>query len=675
MSAATVGFPAFIHFGRELAAAPQQAQEREWLVTNGIGGFASGTIAGVPTRRYHGLLISARKPPLERVVVVSRIVETVRYAGLSVTLSGGMTTPDAYPDGLLHLDSFHLDGTMPVWRYALADALLEKRLWMVRGQDTTVVRYALLRGSAPLTITACLYVNNRDFHENTAPDDFVWTTSAIAGGVRVDLGAGPTAAAGRVCLVSASASITPVSDPDWSEPYALPVETERGLPDDEVDAAAAFSSASLEPGQACALWLTCDPALVPGDDAAALAHWRSREAALIARSPAATGPEWVQQLTLAADQFIVQRPIAGQADGLSVLAGFPWFGDWGRDTMIALPGLTLATGRHDDAARILRTFARFVDRGMLPNRFPDLGDQPEYNTVDATLWYFEAIRACHAATGDDALLRDLYPTLRDILAWHERGTRYGIGVDPADGLLRAGEPGVQLTWMDVKIKDWVVTPRTGKAVEINALWHNALCIMESFARLLGHADEADAWSQRAARVRASFSRFWRPDVGLCYDVTDTPDGVPDASLRPNQVIAASLPFSPLTREQTASIVTHCGRALLTALGLRSLAPDDPNFHPLFTGDQPTRDEAYHQGTIWGWLIGPYLSAHLRAFGDPDAARMLLEPFALHLRAAGLGQISEVFEAAPPHLPKGCFAQAWSVGEVLRIWAQIAAATP
>lgn len=675
MSAAKSGFPAFVHFGRELAAAPQQAQEREWLVTNGRGGFASGTIAGVPTRRYHGLLISARKPPLERVVVISRIVETARYGDLTVTLSGGLTAPDDFPDGLLHLDSFHLDGTMPVWRYALADALLEKRLWMVRGQETTVVRYALLRGTAPLTITARLYVNNRDFHENTAPDDFAWTTSAIADGVRVDLGAGPTAAAGQVRLLSASAAIIPVSDPDWSEPYTLPVETERGLPDDEVDAAAAVGSAQLEPGQSFALWLTCDSGIVPGDDAAALAEWRAREAALIARSPAAAGPDWVQQLTLAADQFIVQRPIAGQADGLSVLAGFPWFGDWGRDTMIALPGLTLATGRHDDAARILRTFARFVDRGMLPNRFPDLGDQPEYNTVDASLWYFEAIRACHAATGDDALVRDLYPTLRDILAWHERGTRYGIGVDPADGLLRAGEPGVQLTWMDVKIKDWVVTPRTGKAVEINALWHNALCILESFARLLGYGDEADALAQRAARVRASFSRFWRPDVGLCYDVIDTPDGMPDASLRPNQVIAASLPFSPLTQEQTAAIVTHCGRALLTALGLRSLSPDDPNFHPVFTGDQPTRDEAYHQGTIWGWLIGPYLSAHLRAFRDPDAARALLEPFALHLRAAGLGQISEVFEAAPPHLPKGCFAQAWSVGEVLRVWEQIAAATP
>lgn len=672
MPAANPGFPAFVHFGRELAAAPQQALEREWLVTNGRGGFASGTIAGVPTRRYHGLLISARKPPLDRVVVVSRIIETVRYAGLSVTLSGGLTTRDTCPDGLLHLESFHLDGTMPVWRYALADALLEKRIWMVRGSDTTVVRYALLRGSAPLTITGRLTVNNRDFHENTAPDDFIWTTRAIAGGVRVDLGAGPTAAAGWVRFLSDSATITPVPDPDWSEPHLLPVETERGLPDDEVDAAAAVVSGQLEAGQSCAIWLTADPGFVPGDAAAALAEWRAREQALIARSPFASGPEWVQQLTLAADQFLVQRPIAGQADGLSVLAGFPWFGDWGRDTMIALPGLTLATGRHDDAARILRTFARFVDRGMLPNRFPDIGDQPEYNTVDATLWYFEAIRAYHAATGDDALVRDLYPTLRDIVAWHERGTRYGIAVDPADGLLRAGEPGVQLTWMDVRIKDWVVTPRTGKAVEINALWHNALCSMESFARLLGHADQAAGFAQRAAQVRASFTRFWRPDVGLCYDVIDTPDGVPDASLRPNQVIAASLHYSPLSREQTAAIVTHCGRALLTSLGLHSLTPDDPHFHPRFTGDQPTRDEAYHQGTIWGWLIGPYSSAHLRAFGDPDAARALLEPFALHLRTAGLGQISEVFEAAPPHLPKACFAQAWSVGEVLRAWAQIAA---
>ena len=374
----------------------------------------------------------------------------------------------------------------------------------------------------------------------------------------------------------------------------------------------------------------------------------------------------MQQLVLAADQFIVRRPVDGDPDGRSILAGYHWFGDWGRDTMISLPGLTLTTGRYDVAAKILRTFAKHVDQGMLPNRFPDYGEMPEYNTVDATLWYFIAINAYVDATDDEALLRELFPVLREIIDWHKRGTRYSIHMDPDDSLLYAGEDGVQLTWMDAKVGDWVVTPRTGKAVEINALWYNALRIMADFARLLG--ESPDEYIGLADQVQVSFSRFWGSDVGYCYDVIDTPDGTFDAQLRPNQLFAVSLPHSPLDAAQQRAVVDVCARRLVTSLGLRSLAPDSAAYRGRFQGNPHERDGAYHQGTVWAWLIGPFVEAHLRVYNDPAQAQQFLVPFIHHLADYGVGSISEVAEGDDPHQPRACIAQAWSVAEVLRVWA-------
>jgi predicted glycogen debranching enzyme len=383
--------------------------------------------------------------------------------------------------------------------------------------------------------------------------------------------------------------------------------------------------------------------------------------------------EPVKHLVLAADQFIVSRTLTGsplgaegdeEEGGSTIIAGYPWFGDWGRDTMIGLPGLTLATGRHEVAARILRTFSHFVDQGMLPNRFPDDGEWPEYNTVDATLWFFEAIRAYHAATADDALLRDLFPVLEDIIEWHQRGTRYQIHLDPADGLLHAGEAGVQLTWMDAKVRDWVVTPRIGKPVEINALWYNALRVMADFARQL---DKKTAlYVKLGVRAQSGFARFWRDTVGYCYDVIDGPQG-DDPALRPNQLLAVSLPYSPLTNTQQRGVVDACARHLLTSYGLRSLAPSDPAYIAHYGGDQHRRDGAYHQGTVWSWLIGPFVSAHLRAFGDREQARSFLEPLIRHLADHGVGSVSEIFDGDPPFTPRGCIAQAWGVAELLRAW--------
>jgi predicted glycogen debranching enzyme len=389
-------------------------------------------------------------------------------------------------------------------------------------------------------------------------------------------------------------------------------------------------------------------------------------------------------LVLAADQFIVDRPSPNEPEGKTVMAGYHWFGDWGRDTMISLPGLTLATGRPEIARSILRTFANYVDRGMLPNRFPDAGEIPEYNTVDATLWYFEAIRAYYAATEDESLLHELFPVLCDIIDWHRNGTRYSIHLDASDGLLYAGTNGVQLTWMDAKVGDWVVTPRIGKPIEINALWYNALHIMATFARQLGQPYED--YEAIAHLTQTNFNRFWNPALGYCYDVLDGPEGN-DSSLRPNQLFAVILPKAPsiplLPLEQQRAVVDVCAQKLLTSHGLRSLgvsageaalkglgqslSPDHAQYQGHYGGNSLQRDGAYHQGTVWGWLLGPFVQAHLRVYGNPAQARQFLEPMANHLMAHGVGSLSEIFDGDAPMTPRGCIAQAWTVAEILNAW--------
>ena len=397
-------------------------------------------------------------------------------------------------------------------------------------------------------------------------------------------------------------------------------------------------------------------------DQTLLARWHA------ARQPGASdAPPWIQRLVLAADQFIVARSTPTEPNGQSVIAGYHWFEDWGRDTMISLPGLALVTGQVAVAATILRAFAQYVSHGMLPNRFPDASDQPQYNTIDATLWYFLAIRAYHEATADDSLLRDLWPTLTQIVQSHVQGTRYNIKVDPSDGLLQGGVEGVQLTWMDAKVGDTVITPRIGKPVEVNALWYNALVSMAAFADRLG--EQSTSYRTQADAALKGFDRFWNAGTGYCYDVLDGPDGN-DPSLRPNQLLAVSLPESPLDQDRQRAVVDACAQVLLTSHGQRSLAPSNAAFVGLYGGDQAHRDGAYHQGTVWAWLIGPFIDAHLRVYADPAAALRVLEPFGDHLSAAGLSSVSEIFDGDAPFTPKGCIAQAWSVGEVLRGFSRI-----
>jgi predicted glycogen debranching enzyme len=565
--------------GREICGELGLSEQREWLVTNGIGGFASGTVGDVLTRRYHGLLIAALTPPVNRTLLVSKLDAAADYKHSEFSLytnrwAGGVTDPHGYR----HIERFYLDGRMPVWEYALGDALLQKRIWMQHGANTTYLQFRFLRGSAPLTLNARALVNNRDFHHNTHAQDMEMEVELLSRGVRVLAFEGAT----PIFIFSDRGEVQARSE--WYRRFYLMREANRGLEAVEDKFYAAKFIITLQPGEETTFVFSTHAA--PNlDGAAALAVQKEREAALLARigdlCAHETGRPRVEQLVLAADQFLVKRPSPADRNGMTVIAGYPWFADWGRDTMIALPGLTLATGRPEVAAKILRTFAHFIDQGMLPNRFPDAGAQPVYNTVDATLWYFQAIYAHWWHTKDAGLIRELFPILQDIIAWHRRGTRYHIKWDPADGLLYAGEEGQQLTWMDARANDWVVTPRIGKPVEVNALWYNALCIMTEIAQHLGH--DATLYAEMAAAAKRGFARFWQEEQGCCADVLDGPDG-DDLRLRPNQIFAVSLPFSPLNAVQQKAVVDICAQELLTSHGLRTLSPADPAYIGSYGGD-------------------------------------------------------------------------------------------
>ncbi len=652
-----------IHWGRELSGVLSIAESGEWLCTNGIGGFASGTIAGLLTRRYHGLLVAALNPPLGRTLLVAKLDESVEYDGVrSPLFTNRWADGTVDPHGYRAIERFRLDGTTPVWTYVCLDALIEKRMWMEQGANTTYVQYRVLRARGPATLEIKGLVNYRDYHATTGGEGWQMTVEPVPNGLRVIAFEGA-----RPFLLLASSGEAE-STHTWHHGFDLARERERGLPSNEDHLHVGTFRATLTPAATLTLILSCETAPQLDGEAAWLRRERHEEE-LVARwrqaQPGpAQAPPWIEHLVLAADQFMIRRSFPGQPDRKSIIAGYPWFGDWGRDTMISLPGLTLTTGRPEIARGILSAFARFVDQGMLPNRFPDADEAPQYNTADATLWYIEAIRGYHATTQDDKLLIELFPVLAEVIRWHQKGTRYGIRMDPNDGLLYAGEPGLQLTWMDAKIGDWVVTPRIGKPVEVNALWYNALRSMAAFSRRIQKpAGDYHALAEQALR---SFSRFWNEATGYCFDVLDGPAG-DDPTLRPNQLFAVSLPESPLSPLQQRGVVDECARHLLTSRGLRSLTPAHPDYRGHYGGDPSQRDSAYHQGTVWGWLLGPFALAHLRVYKDPVLARSFLEPMADHLASYGVGSLAEIFDGDPPFRPDGCIAQAWTVAEVLRAW--------
>jgi predicted glycogen debranching enzyme len=621
---------------------------------------------GPSTRRYHGLLVPALAPPVERRVVVQGSLEWVvdaegreRTALSSHEYSDGTIEPAGY----VNLESFELDGAVPVWRFAIADTLVERRVWMPQGRNATWISFRLVRGERTVQIELSPLMTWRDFHTLSTPAAPP-AVGVVDGGLAVRFDGAPAIL--RVASTGGLATAATVRHFDFLHRE----ETDRGL-DDRSDAFLVGPIRLwLRPGQTAAILLSIDPDpeldLAEGPDAS-LARARERQVELLERADAVAAEPAIQQLVLAADQFLVERRPAAR----TIIAGYHWFNDWGRDTMIALPGLTLATGRFDEAAAILRSFAPHVRDGLLPNNFPDSSDaDPGYNTVDASLWYLIAIGRYLDATGDLVLVRELLPAVREIVDRHIGGTRFGIGMDKTDGLLRAGEPGLQLTWMDAKVGDWVVTPRIGKPVEINALWYNALRNLSSW---LGDAGDPTArtYGELADGVRVSFRRrFVAAAEDHLADVVDGPDG-DDRRFRPNQIFAISLPHPLLEGEVAARVLSAVGRALATSCGLRTLVPTDPDYRRDYGGDQVQRDSGYHQGPVWTWLAGAYVEAHLRVHGDSAAARSLVAPFEDHLRDAGLGSISEILEGDPPHAPRGCIAQAWGVGEVLRAWRLVA----
>ncbi|MGH8719887.1 MAG: amylo-alpha-1,6-glucosidase [Burkholderiales bacterium] len=653
--------PNFIRFGREICGNLEQAERREWWISNGLGAYAAGTVAGTLTRRYHGLMIAPVNPPLGRFLVFAKADATLTDGARAWPLSTNRWAGGAVePRGFLNIESFHLDGRMPVWRYALGDITVESRLWMEPGSNTTYLAFRLVNGNGALKLKLRLLINARDHHVGTVP----WQFNPVIEGNRHSM---------RVMhpnwftLHFRARGGEIETAHDWIENFDLPVERERGLPDRDNHLCVGVASFDLRPQEWVGIAASLDPDSSPYLEEA-MRRFHAHDIALLKRARAQVpefvdAPEWVKQLLLAADTFLFARPIPEVPDGESVIAGFPWFGDWGRDTMIALPGLTLATGRFDSAHKILETFARFVEKGMLPNVFPGAGDKPEYNTVDAALWYVEAWRAYLDANHDDETLRRAFPVLAEIIRWHRDGTRYGIGMD-VDGLLKAGEPGVQLTWMDAKVGDWVVTPRIGKPVEINALWYNALVAMAKFARDLGLPDAE--YLAMAEKTREGFQRFINPENGGLFDVIDGPNGN-DSTVRPNQVFAVSLPASPLERSAQEKVVALCGQRLLTSYGLRSLDSEHPDFRPHYLGGVWERDGSYHQGPVWAWLLGHYAFAEYRVYGDAEAAQKRLEPLRDHLLDAGLGTVSEIFDGAAPHTPRGCPSQAWSVACTLEAW--------
>src|SRR5882724_11808800 len=634
----------------------QASTSREWLETNGLGGFSSSTIVGLNTRRYHGLLTAATKPPVGRMVMLSKLEETLVMDGRRYELSANQYPGAIHPQGFNYQTGFRLD-PFPVFTYEVEALRLEKSMFMVQGQNTTVILYELKPDGSTfesIRLEVRPLIAFRDYHstthENGALDSHVDTENGMT---RVtpysDL---PSLHfAHDICEVDTNGF--------WYRNFQYQVEQERGL-DFAEDLFSPFSlSFDLKAQARVRIVASTERNDVGSAD-------RYRKAEVSRRKAISSGVtkanEFVRKLTLAADQFIVARERCK-----TVIAGYHWFSDWGRDTMIALPGLTLTTGRPEIAKSILAEFANHVDQGMLPNRFPDAGETPEYNTVDATLWFFEAVRALLQYTEDYEFVREnLYAILNDIIEWHFKGARYNIHVD-TDGLLSSGEPGVQLTWMDAKIGDWVVTPRHGKPVGIQALWYNALRVMEHLAGKFKNSKARKSYAEMADRARDSFNAlFWNEATGCLYDVVN--GDARDASIRPNQIFAISLKNSMVSQEQAKKILEVVDRELLTPRGLRTLSPGDPQYRGRYEGSPSSRDSVYHQGTVWPWLMGPYITAYVRTFGlkaGRAATAEWLRNFEEHLGEACLGQVSEIFDGDAPHNPRGCVAQAWSVAELLR----------
>ena len=664
-------------WSREQDAADEPLVSREWLVTNGLGGYASGTVSGVATRRYHGLLIAAMSAPLGRMMMLNHLSEQIRLEDGTIVLLGGEEhVPKLQVHGASYLKEFRLENGLPVWRYKVNGAIVEKRLFMPRYQNTVHVTYRMLEGKEPLRLKLLPSVHFRS-HDAPVSSQLPKSFELRVVDDRYELSAGPELPTLRLTTYGTRTAFT--IERRYLREMLFRIEESRGYESVGDQWSPGYFRFDLAPGLDASIvasteeWKTI--LAMPPEEAFAAENVRRDR--LVSIAPKGAQSEVGGELVIAADQFVI-RPIGRAEDiarakatgdeGRTVIAGYHWFTDWGRDTMISLEGLTLSTGRHAEAGYILRTFAQHIRDGLIPNMFPEGQNEGLYHTADATMWFFHALDRYLAVTGDRATLKEILPKLIDIYDHHVAGTRYRIGVDAKDGLLSQGQEGYQLTWMDAKMGDWVVTPRRGKAVEINALWYNAVRLLERWVGEEHGLAEAEKYGQRAKQIRDSFNkRFWNNDECGLFDVIDGEHGN-DASVRPNQLFAISLPNAVLDESKWPAVLAVAEKKLLTPVGLRSLSPDDKEYKPTYHGDLRTRDAAYHQGTVWGWLIGPYVDAWIKVHPDRRSeARSLLSGLVDHLGDACIGSVSEVFDAESPFLPRGCCAQAWSVAELLRCW--------
>ncbi len=626
---------------------------REWLVTNGLGGYASGTVAGPNTRRYHGLLMAALRPPVRRVLLLASLEVTFEGAALSAQEYWDGTVA---PAGFRTLNEVRLDGMIPRMRWLVAGRLVERRIWMDDRQNRTVISYRILTGQpGMLQVRPLLAHRPADLpRRQRAPV----RTERLVRGWQIDLD-------GLTSFVESDPIGVVTEAETWYDRVLHRADRERVLDEEETLYSPGLIDLPVSAGRAAVIIAGVEPVPRGWSPAASLATARRVQHQALEHLGSRASPI-TRQLSLAASQFRVARVShhrsAAEGTQRTIIAGYPWFADWGRDTMIAFRGLTLAAGYPDEARRILETFISYLDQGMLPNAFHDPGEPTEYNTIDATLWLFQALAHYLAATDDWPFIRDTVPALEEIVRWHVTGTRFGIRMDPSDGLLAASPPGYGLTWMDAKDGDWVVTPRHGKPIEIAALWYNALRLLHEWKTRCGPTAmpyaEMAALAQQSAQARYPYRKG-----GYLYDVIDGPEG-DDASLRPNQLIALGLLHPLIDGGMARAALDIVTTKLLTPVGLRTLSPDDARYQRYFAGDHRSRDAAYQMGIAWPWLLGPYLDAHLRIYRDPSVVARTLAPFMAHLREAGLGTVSEIFEPEPPYRPVGAISQAWSVGELL-----------
>jgi len=650
------------------------AEDAEWLVGNGLGGYASGTVSGVMTRRYHGLLVAALPAPLGRTVMLNLMVEHLRRdGGDPIRIAAGQVSTPEDGSGVGRLVEFRLELGLPIWRFDVDGVVIERRLFLVHGQNTAVVTWTLLDGADRVALDLRPFIHFRP-HETPLSEEPSSYTVSVAGN-RWKIDGGHNLPPLRILMLAMHASLTLDGGSRHEVSYAI--EARRGYDSRGILWNPGRISATLAAGQDVTLLASTESWQTFGDIrfTEALRDKQIRRRRLIESAHPVLRQSPMDELVLAADAFVIDppriEPKANTTDSTphrTVIAGYHWFTDWGRDTMISLEGLTLVTGRADEARGILMTFAQNIRDGLIPNFFSEREGIGLYHTADATLWFFHALDRYLETTGDRDTLRALLPKLVDIIRHHRDGTRYGIGVDPGDGLLRQGAEGYQLTWMDAKVDDWVVTPRRGKAVEINALWYNALRLLERWVAEQAFADRVPPLAEMAEQARKSFAeRFWYAAGGYLYDVVDGEQGE-DTSCRPNQILALSLRNPVLDPSRWESVLDVVQRKLLTPVGLRSLASDHPDFRAKYDGDLRARDAAYHQGTVWAWLIGPFIDAWLRVHPERrHEARGFLDGLCRHLDEACLGSVSEIFDAEPPFAPRGCVAQAWSVAEVLRSW--------